>query len=312
MKKPKRALKTKTAQINQEYTEKITAASNQFEQETLASQKELVALEKTKEQLAAEIEHCEAEVKTAAINKDSIGEQKWKEKRNELKTENSEIQKKTEIIAEAIKKIEESKKNALFQLKSESDSKIKEATKDLINIESARDAETRIFRGEMEKLEGLTADIIKQVNQTAKMREATITEFDNLGAPHKKQKQTLVHMPFYLIRQQSGSNRRYTFFAPSFVGNVGVSAKLRSAIGKMKVSRLLQPRSKSVVSLLNKFAVLLEEDVAFGSEINEACRKANLLDSENMRQSIATGLTKLKESGWLSEQERESFSQMLM
>jgi hypothetical protein len=308
----KATIENKTAQINQEYTEKITATSNQFEQETLASQKELVVLEKTKEQLTAEIEHCEAEVKTAAINKDSISEQKWKEKRNELKTENSEIQKKTEVIVEKIKKIEESKKHALFQLKSESDAKTKEATKDLINIESARDAETRCFRGEMEKLEGLTADIIKQVNQAAKMREATITEFDNLGAPHKKLKQALVHMPFYLIRQQSGANRRYTFFAPSFVGNVGVGAKLRSAIGKMKVSRLLQPRSKSVVSLLNKFAVLLEEDVAFGSEINEACRKANLLDSENMRQSIATGLSKLKEGGWLSEQERQSFSQMLM
>jgi hypothetical protein len=133
-----------------------------------------------------------------------------------------------------------------------------------------------------------------------------------LGVPHKKLKHALVHMPFYLIRHQSGPNRRYTFFAPSFVGNVGVSAKLRSAIGKMKISQLLQPRSKSIVSLLNKFAVLLEEDVAFGSEINEACSKANLLDAESLRQSIAAGLNKLKEDGWLSEQERESLSQMLV
>jgi hypothetical protein len=308
----KASLENKTAQINQEYTEKITVTSNQFEQETLVSQKELVTLEKAKEQLAAEIERCEAEIKTATINKNNITEQKWKEKKGELKKENSEILKKTEAVTAKIRKIEENKQHALFQLKSESDAKIKEATKDLINVESARDAETRIFRGEMAKLEELTANIIKQINQAAKMREATIAEFDNLGVPHKKLKHALVHMPFYLIRHQSGPNRRYTFFAPSFVGNVGVGAKLRSAIGKMKISQLLQPRSKRIVSLLNKFAVLLAEDVAFGSEINEACSKANLLEAENLRRSIAAGLSKLKEGGWLSEQERESFSQILM
>jgi len=308
----KAVLENKTAQINQEYTEKITVTSNQFEQEILVSQKELVALEKTKEQLAAEIERCEAEIKTAAVNKDSISEQEWKEKKGELKKENSEIHKKTEAVAAKIRKTEENKQHTLFQLKAESDAKIKEAAKDVINVESARDAETRIFRGEMEKLEELTTNIIKQINQAAKMREATVAEFDNLGVPHKKLKQALVHMPFYLIRHQSGPNRRYTFFAPSFVGNVGVSARLRSAIGKMKISQLLQPRSKSIVSVLNKFAVLLEEDVAFGSEINEACSKANLLEAENLRQSIAAGLNKLKEDGWLSEQERESLSQMLV
>jgi uncharacterized protein with von Willebrand factor type A (vWA) domain len=62
---------------------------------------------------------------------------------------------------------------------------------------------------------------------------------------------------------------------------------------------------------LHKFAVLLEEDVAFSREINEACRKANLLDAENLRQSIATGLNELKENDWLSEQECKSFNQIM-
>jgi small-conductance mechanosensitive channel len=307
----KASLENKTSQINREYTEKITETSTQFEQETLASQKEVIALEKTKEQLTTEIEHCEAEIKTATINKDDVTEQKWKEQRSALKKEVSEILKKIRAVAEKIKKIEENKKHAIFQLKSESDAKIKEASKDLMAVESSRDAEIRIFQSEMEKLEELTADIIKQIDQSAKMREATIAEFENLGIPQQKINPSLVHMPFYLVCYQSGPNRRYTFFAPSFVGSVGVGAKLRSAMGKMKISQLFQPRSKKIVSLLHKFAVLLEEDVAFGSEINEACRKANILEAENLRQSIETGLNKLKEDGWLSEQERASFRQMM-
>ena len=68
----KASLENKTAQINREYTEKITEISTQFEQETLVSQKEIITLEKTKEQLTTEIEHCEAEIKTATINKDDV------------------------------------------------------------------------------------------------------------------------------------------------------------------------------------------------------------------------------------------------
>ena len=177
-------------------------------------------------------------------------EQKWKEKRSELKKEIPEIIKKTKALTEQIREIEENKKRAIFQLKSENDAKIKEASKDLMAIETSRDAEISIFQREMEKPEELTANIIKQMDQLAKMREATIAEFENLGIQQKNVNPSLVHMPFYLVCYQSGSNRRYTFFAPSFVGSVGVGAKLRSAMGKMKISQLFQPRSKKIVSIL--------------------------------------------------------------
>jgi len=306
----KASLENKAAQINREYNEKITEISTQFERETLVSKKELITLEKIKEQLTTEIEHCEAEIKTATINKDDFTEQKWKEKKSELKKEIPEIFKKTKALTEKIREIEENKKRAIFQMKSENDAKIKEASKDLMAIETSRDAEISIFQREMEKPEELTANVIKQMDQLAKMREATIAEFENLGIQQKNVNPSLVHMPFYLVCCQSGSNRRYAFFAPSFVGSVGVGAKLRSAMGKMKISQLFQPRSKKIVSILNRFAVLLEEDVAFGSEINEACLKVNLLEVKNLSQLMNKGLDELKGDGWLSESERASFSQM--
>jgi hypothetical protein len=309
--KAKASLEEKTSQLNREHAEKVTETSTTFEQETLALQKEIITLEKTKEQLATEIEHCDAEIKTATINKDDVTEQKWKEKKEELKKELPGTLTKIKALEEKIKEIEENKKRVIFQLKSENDAKIKEASKELIEIESSRDAQTSICQKEMEKLEELTSNIIKQIDQLAKMREANIAEFENLGIQQKSIKPSLVYMPFYLIRHQSGPNRRYTFFASSFVGSVGVGTKLRSAIGQMKISQLFQPRSKKIISILNKFAVLLEENIAFGREINEACLKANMLEAENLRQSIEAGLNKLKENGWLSEQEYKSFSQIM-
>jgi hypothetical protein len=307
----KASIEENTSQLNKEHAEKVTEISTKFEQETLALQTEIITLEKTKEQLATEIEHCDAEIKTATINKDDITEQKWKEKKEELKKEVPETLTKIKALEEKIKEIEENKKHVIFQMKSENDAKIKEASKKLIEIESSRDAQTSICQKEMDKLEELNSTIIKQIDQLAKMREATIAEFENIGIQQKEIKPYLAHMPFYLIRHQSGPNRRYTFFAPSFVGSVGVGAKLRGAIGQMKISQLFQPRSKRIVSLLNKFAVLLEENIAFGREINEACLKANLLEAKDLRQSIEIGLNKLKENGWLSEQECKSFSQIM-
>jgi prefoldin subunit 5 len=181
----------------------------------------------------------------------------------------------------------------------------------LIAVESACDAEISILQKEMEKLEELTATIIKNIDQLAKMREATIAEFDNFGVHQKKDKAALFHMPFYLVLYQSKQNTRYTFFAPSLVSSLNVGTKLKSAMGKAKVSQLFQPRSKKIISVLNKFAVLLGDNVAFSREINEACRKANLLEVENLKRSIAAGLDELKAAEWLSEQEAKSFNQIM-
>jgi hypothetical protein len=45
--------------------------------------------------------------------------------------------------------------------------------------------------------------------------------------------------------------------------------------------------------------------------MNEACTKANLMQTKNSCESIKEGLEMLKEEGWFSEKEYESFSQML-
>jgi hypothetical protein len=309
--KAKISLENETSRINKEYAEKVTEISTKFEQEIVAIQKEVIALEKTKEQIAAELEHCEAEIKTASINKDDVTVQKWKEKRSELKKEFPATLTKIKELEEKIAEIEESKKHVIFQLKSDVDAKIKEAAKDLIEAESSRDAETKICHGEMEKLEELTSNIIGQVDQLAKMRDVTIAEFDRLGIQQKGVNPTLVQMPFYLVCHQLGANKRYTFFAPSFVSGVSLGAKFRGAIGKGKISQLLQPRSKKIVSILNKFAVLLEENIVFSREINEACRKVNMLEATNLSESIKKGLEKLKEDGWLSEEEWASFSRII-
>ena len=118
-------------------------------------------------------------------------------------------------------------------------------------------------------------------------------------------------MPFYLVCYKSESRRRYVHFSPSIVNSISFSVKFKGALGKAKIRQLLQPRSKTIVSLLNKFPLLMEQNVVFNREINEACAKTDILRTKNLRDSIRNGLEKIREEGWFSEKEYESFSQML-
>jgi len=309
--KRKPSITEKVAAIRREYDEKVTKSSKKIEEELLSLQEEKIKLEKTKEKLVAEIEHCEAEIKTHAISKDDLGERKWREKRDQIKKQQSTAETEIKELDTKINKIKDEKKLKIFALRSECNAKIKEAEKDLMEIESKRDAKIRIQEEEMEKLEDLTSSIIEQINTLAKLREATINEFDKLGIQQKRKKRALFYMPFYLACYQLETRKRYVYFPPSTVNSIGLSVRFKGALGKAKIKQILQPRSKTIVSLLNKFLLTMQKNAVFNREMNEACEKANILLTKNSRESIRKGLEKIREEGWFSEREHEFFSQML-
>ncbi len=297
--------------INEEYDEQITELSKNFEKQLLPLQEEKVKLEKAREQTLNKIERCNVEAKTCAANKDVVGERKWKEKANETKKEFSEIETRIEELEEKIREIEESKSLETFRLRSEWEAKIKEARKDLLELEASRDAKIQIHKQEMEKLESLTSTIIQQISNMAKLREANLANFENLGVQQKYKNPTLVYMPFYLVCYQAELKKRYVPFAPSVANSIGFTTKLKGALGRAKVKQLLVPRFKGITSFLNKFPALIERNAAFERETYEAGDKADILKVTSMREQIKSGLERLKEEGWFSEKEYEAFNQKL-
>ena len=163
----------------------------------------------------------------------------------------------------------------------------------------------------MEKIEELTSNIVGQIDQLAKISEGKITEFEKLGIRQETTAPLLVHLPFYLICYQSEARKRYDFFPPSFVCNVGLGVRIKGAMSGIRIKQLFQPRCKKIISILHKFAVLLEENIVFCREISEASHKVNLLGTLNLRQSLKKGINELKEAQWLSERECESFIQTI-
>jgi hypothetical protein len=183
-----------------------------------------------------------------------------------------------------------------------------DAGKDLRAIEASRDAEKKLCQDEMEKIEEVTTNISGKIDALSKMREAIISEFDDLGIRQERPSSLLVQMPFYLLCYQAKAEKRFNYVAPSTVSSGGISARLK-AVGKKKVTQMLQPRSQKIISILNSFIGLMETNVAFSHDISEACSKANLLQSKENIELIKKGLRELNAEGWLSDSELESFSQ---
>jgi hypothetical protein len=311
IKEEERGITPKINVINEEYDEKITKLTRDFENQLLPLQKEKVKLEKTKEQTLSKIERCKTEAKTCASNKDVVRERKWKEKANEGKKELSEIEAKIKELEGKTKGVEESKSLETFSLRSEWEAKTKEARKNLLELEASRDSKIQLHDQEIEKLEKLTSAMIEQIDKIAKSREANIAGFEKLGIQHKHGDHALIYMPFYMACYQSELKRRYVVFPPSIANSVSLLTKLKGALGRAKVRQLLVPQFKAITSHLNSFPALIERNAVFEREINEAGDKADILKINFAREQIKNGLKQLKEEGWLSEKECEAFNQKL-
>jgi hypothetical protein len=309
IKKQESVTMPKVNQIREEYDEQITQLTKNFEKQLLPLQKEKVKLEKTEEQTQSKIEQYKIEAKTCSVNRDTVGERKWKEKINETKKRLSELKKETKEAEGRIKETEEKRSLEIFRLRSESEAKTNEAKKDLLELEASRDAKVQAQRQEMEKLKASTATIIEQISLTAKSRETSLAELGKLGLQREDKEYALVCVPFYAACFRSEKRKRYIVIPPSVANSVGFSVKLKGVLGKTKVKQVLDPRFKSIAAFLNRLPLLIEKNAVFEREIYEAGEKTDMLKTS--REQLSNGLKQLKEEGWLSEKEYETFAQKL-
>ncbi|MGB9676371.1 MAG: hypothetical protein ACPL0C_04215 [Candidatus Bathyarchaeales archaeon] len=303
--------KSKIKSVNEEFDEKIKKLAKDFEKKLLPLQKEKIKLEKAKEQLQNRIERYKIDAKTCATKKDAIGEKKWKEKINQSKKEISEIEKQIKNVKAEIEKIEENKSEENFRLKSEWENKVNEAKRDLLELEATRDAKIEFFRQKAESLESLTSAITERIDKVAKARITNLNEIENLGMEQKIRTITLVYVPFYVACYQFELKNRYVIFSPSFANSIGLTTKIKGALGMAKIKQFLTPRFDALTQFLSKLPTVIEQNVAFEREIFEEGSRLNILKRSGIREKIAALLKQFRDEGWFSEKEYESFSQKL-
>jgi hypothetical protein len=303
----------KVNHLKEEYDHQIIDSAKAFERQQLPVQKRKVKLEKSREHALAKIEDYKLEAKTCAERNNSVGEQKWKEKGNETKKELSAIEGELKETEKALKDLEERNSLEIFNLRSELEAKIKEARQPLLDLESSRDAEILICKQEMEKLEQQTKLILDQIGRLVKLRETSIDNFTKLGIKRDSALAdvTLFYVPFYAVCYQVESKKRYLFLPPSKANSVGLSTKLKGALGRAKIKQLLVRRFEVVTSLMDTIQVLIQQNAVFETEIKELGARVNLLTLDAASERLQKGLAFLRDEGWLSEKEHDALRQRL-
>jgi hypothetical protein len=303
----------RVAHLKEDYDHRIVESAKRFEKQRLPVQKEKVKLEKSREQALTKIEQYKLEAKTRAERDDSVGEQKWKEKSSETKKELSEIEDQLKQTEKALKDLEEQKSLEIFNLKSELETKIKEARQPLLELESSRDAQILIYKQEIENLEQQTKLITDHLGRTAKLRETSIANFAKLGVKQDPELKdiALFYVPFYVVCYQVESKKRYLILPPSEANAIGLSTKLKSALGRAKIKQLLVRRFDVITSLMDTIQVLAQQNAVFETEMREMGGRTNILTTDSMRERIQKGLEYIRNEGWLSEKEYQDLSQKI-
>jgi hypothetical protein len=94
------------------------------------------------------------------------------------------------------------------------------------------------------------------------------------------------------------------FFAPSIVGSLGFSSKLKGFLGRAKIKDLFADRFKAIPLLGEELQSRISSSTGdFETQITQILQTSNLLD---MKPMLKDGLFLLKEEGWFSESDYQT------
>jgi len=292
------------AKLNSQYKRQINDLTKNFDAELESLEKLKAKTYKFIENNEEKIKFYDREAKSQTQKKHLIYEKSWKEKSRQTKKELAGLKKELKRAEKNIKNLNKQKKAETSKLQFELDSKIKLARQPLLDLQTDRDAKMLVFKQETEKLLKQEKPVIEGLSDAIKLAEASNGRFEMLGNRDEMLKSTaLFYVPFYVACYQTGDSKRYIFLPPSMTSAMGLSAKLKGALGRSKIRDLFTPRFKEITGLIGKVQVLDKQDSMLDDKIRDLGEKNNLLNTSSVRDNIAKGLVYLKHEGWLSDRE---------
>ena len=298
-------------QIQERYDEEITRVSKTFERQLRPLHKDRVKFEKKQERLTAEIDRCEAEIKSCRLRKDEGPEIQWSQKLEKIRKRLPTLEKSIKDIDRKIENVETAKKLETSKRRTKRDTRIEEAMKALRELEASREARIRMKQQEITSLNDTTSSIISQMNEMVKSKKAALSELGSVGTPKRRRNYALVNLPLYFVCYETELKKRYVVYPPSIVGSMGILTKLKGVFGARKMKSFLQSCSKAITALLNQLVILTEENPVFEKEVSDAGIKASILRTTALRIGVKRGLKELRDEKWISESELQTFSKLL-
>ena len=299
----------KIAKLNKDYKAKIKGLTASFGKEIESLQKLKTKTQKSIESNEGKIKVYQHEAKMQGTKKHSIYEKRWKEKIKQTQRELNDLKKKLRDIQDKVTKLSKQKEQEISKTNFELDAEIKFARQPFLELKAVRDAKMLTFKLETDKLLKQEKLVIESLSKTIKLSETKRANFEDLGIKEQGLRSSaLFYVPFYVSCYEACASRRYFFIAPSMIAGADFSKKLKGTFGMSKIKDRLIPRFKSATTLINKVKVLAKQNTVFENQLNDLSQRNNLLRNRLFMEKVDSGLSYMKNEGWLSDKEQQALS----
>ncbi len=309
--KAKFRIAKKIRRIQERHDKRINRMSKLFERKLQILHKDQVRLEKTQKHLKKEIKRCKTKISSFKRRKNKRSEIHWTQKLEKTRKTLPTFEKRIKELERKIENLETAKNLEISKRKIACDTSIEEATKVLRELEASREAKIRMKQPEITSMEETTSLIINQINELAKSKKAALNDFNRISVARRKRTRGLAYLPFYFVRYERGSTKRYDIYPPSIVSGMGISAKMKGVFGATKMKCFLQPRSEAITVFLDQLLTVIQRNPMFEKEVTEAGIQDSVLRTKKLRIGVKKGLKKLKEEKWITKKELQTLSNLL-
>jgi len=301
----------RTRRIRVKYNKRIAAISRRFQRQLRLLHKDHVRYEKTWRRLTAEVNRCEAKIKSCKRRRNKRAETRWTLRLKRVKKKLPVFEKSIREMDKKATRLESAKNSEISQQRLKCDARIEKTMTILKELEASREADIRMKQQEIASLSNRASLIIKQMNELVKSRRAALNGFDAIVMRRRKRNNALVYLPFYFARYEKEDKKRYVVYPPSVVSGMGILTRMKGAMGSPRMKDFLQPRSKAVSSFLDQLVTLIEKDSMLEKEVTEAGIQNSVLRKRKLRIGVRRGLKQLRDENWLSKGELRALGKVL-
>jgi hypothetical protein len=250
-------------------------------------------------------------MKPGKRRKNRANRTQWNKRLKGTKRRLSTTEKKLKQTQKEIKNAEAIKKIQISQLGLERETRIDQAERIIRELQARRQVTIKRKQQEIRPLLESASQITAQLNEVAESKKNALHKLDRIKMPVRRKKPTLVYLPLYLARYEKDRSKRYAVYPPAIAGNMGIMARMKSALGAQKMKTLLQPRSKALTEFLNQLVTLIQKNPLLERELTDAGIHDSILRRRKLRIAVKRGLKELKNESWITKNENQTLSKLL-
>jgi hypothetical protein len=290
--------------IEHQYNNEIVDLARSIEDKQVPLHSEIIRLKKSKVEANQQIAKYSENAKSAAKS-DKMGKEGWKLKIKKAKEELSEIENQIKSKEKAIEELDKKHDSETARLKAALEAEVMKTRSKIVGLEASRDAKVLLMRQDIDMLEKNTKLLSDRIMEIIKNRESNIDELEKIHTTSVSDEldKAVFYVPNYVICYNSGERRRYLSLPPSSINTVGISTKLKGALGVARIRSCFSPRLKEMALLAETIEKQSLQDTIFETELKQLGEKNNILTVGWIDEEIEKGLLHLREKGWLNDKE---------